>query len=284
MQAPRTGGLAQSPRRDDIRQMDAHDSGSVVSAAAQVYEDFFVPALFGRWPPVVLDAAEVSVGDHVLDVGTGTGVLARAAAERVGPTGRVVGVDVNEGMLAVARGLDARVEWRTGSAEDVPLPPDDVDVALSQFMLMFVPDPAVALTEMARVVRPGGRVAVATWAPLSQTPGYAAMHQLLHDVLGPEAARSLEVPYSLGDATDVAALVEDSFDDVTARQVAGTAHFDSVEAWVHTDIRGWTLAGSIDDEQYASVLTAARDRLAEFVLPGGGVEFPHPAVIATGRA
>ena len=70
--------------------------------AAEIYESCFVPAIFGAWARRVADAAEIRTGDRVLDVGCGTGVLAREALGRVGESGRVVGLDLNEGMLAVA--------------------------------------------------------------------------------------------------------------------------------------------------------------------------------------
>jgi ubiquinone/menaquinone biosynthesis C-methylase UbiE len=69
---------------------------------AEVYEQLFVPALFRQWGKVVTEAAAIGLGHRVLDVACGTGVLARAAAERVGPDGMVVGLDASEEMLAVA--------------------------------------------------------------------------------------------------------------------------------------------------------------------------------------
>lgn len=82
--------------------------GQVSGDAAEVYEQFFVPALFGQWAGHTLDAAGITEtsgpGSRVLDVGCGTGVVARKAARRVGPTGRVRGLDPNAGMLAEARG------------------------------------------------------------------------------------------------------------------------------------------------------------------------------------
>jgi ubiquinone/menaquinone biosynthesis C-methylase UbiE len=84
------------------RRMTYTMRGQLTGSAADIYEQIFVPAIFAQWPPVLLDAADVTPGQGILDVGCGTGVLAKAAMERVGPGGRVVGLDPNMPMLAVA--------------------------------------------------------------------------------------------------------------------------------------------------------------------------------------
>ena len=256
-------------------------TGQVVSAAARVYEEFFVPALFGAWAEPVADAAGLGPGQRVLDVGCGTGVHARAAARRVAPTGRVVGVDRNDGMLAVAADSTEPVHWRRGTAEALPFPDASFDRIVSGFVLMFLPDPARALAEMARVLTPGGRLTVTTWTSLPTTPGYAAMVDLLDETVGPAAADALRVPFSLGQSAALHDLLASVFDEVTVRRVEGTAHFPSIEAWVHTDIRGWTLADTLTEQEYQTLLDAARDRLTRFSRPDGTVSFPAPALIAT---
>jgi SAM-dependent methyltransferase len=263
--------------------MEDADRGQVVAGAALVYEEFFVPALFGQWPERVLDSAGIEPGHRVLDVGCGTGILARAAARRVGPTGRVVGVDPNEGMLSVARQSPEPVEWRTGVAEQLPLGTGSFDRVLSQFAAMFFTDPGSAFGEMVRVLAPGGTVAIATWASLDEIPGYAAMVDLLDDLLGAEAADALRAPFVLGDPDALRGLLAGGFPQVTVELHEGTARFDSIEAWVHTDIRGWTLADTIDDDQYETLLRVATDRLGRFADESGRVSFPAPALIAVAR-
>lgn len=91
-------------------------------AAAKAYEGLFVPALFGQWASRVVDTAELVEGQSVLDVACGTGVLARKAQLRTGPTGYVAGLDPSPGMLAVAKELSPSVDLRQGVAESMPFP------------------------------------------------------------------------------------------------------------------------------------------------------------------
>lgn len=266
---------------DDIA---PHEAGQVVPEAAETYESFFVPALFGQWPERVLDAAGVEAGDKVLDVGCGTGVLARAAARRLSAAGSVTGVDINDAMLAVARRSPEPVRWRNARAEKLPFPDGSYHRVVSQFAAMFFADRGRATAEMARVLRPGGRVAVANWAPVEESPGYAAMTELLHRLIGPDAADALRAPFALGSAEQLAAMLTPYLKDVAVDRHDGKARFDSVEAWVHTDIRGWTLADMIDNTQYDELLQAARIELQDFVGADGRVRFPAPALIATGSA
>ena len=100
------------------------------------------------------------------------GVVARAALRRVGATGSVVAVDPNEGMLAMAERLAPGLDIRRSVAEELPIDDDEIDCLTCQFALMFFADRARAIGEMARVLRPGGRAAVATWAAVEELPGY----------------------------------------------------------------------------------------------------------------
>jgi ubiquinone/menaquinone biosynthesis C-methylase UbiE len=119
-------------------------------------------------------------GDHrVLDVGTGTGLVALESATRLGENGSVLGVDLSEGMLAVARARAVRaasgprIEFRSMDAEALELDGDSFDAVLSLFALFHFPNPLAALGEMRRVLRPGGRlvVGVGVGPPLSSWQG-----------------------------------------------------------------------------------------------------------------
>jgi len=257
------------------------DRGQIVASAAEIYQEFFVPALFGQWPPTVLHAGAVRRGDTVLDVGCGTGVLTRAATERVTDAGRVAAIDVNEEMLAVAARAPDPVDWKLAPAEDLPFDDDSFDRVVSQFAIMFFDDRSAATAEMARVARPGGTVTVATWARVEDSPGYAAMVDLVERLFGHEAAGALLAPFAIGTAEQLHSVMAETFDEVTVTRHDGIARFDSLADWVHTDIRGWTLAELIDDDQYAELQAAAPHALSRFVDDTGRVTFAAPALVAT---
>jgi SAM-dependent methyltransferase len=128
----------------------------------------FAPAATFTTPVAahLVEFAQIKPGESVLDVGTGTGVVAVTAA-RIGAS--VTGVDLTPALLDVARensrvaGLD--IQWLEGDAENLPVPEGRFDVVVSQFGHMFAPRPDVTVAQMRRVLKPGGRIAFATWPP-----------------------------------------------------------------------------------------------------------------------
>src|SRR5215510_7095456 len=138
----------------------AQETFQLSAEVAEVYEAAFVPAFFAQWAPRLLDAAGVDHGQRVLDVACGTGIVARQASSRVGPSGSVVGLDLSEAMLTVAGRVAPDLDWVQGSADAMPLPSGSFDTVVSQMALMFFPDPAAALREMGRVVSPQGTIGV----------------------------------------------------------------------------------------------------------------------------
>jgi SAM-dependent methyltransferase len=264
--------------------MEDATSVQISKNAAEVYEDFFVPALFRQFAGPVADCLALRPGQSVLDVGCGTGVLAREALARVLPGGSVTGLDSNEAMLAVAQRLAPALGWRAGSADSLPFDSAAFDAVGCQFALMFFPDRVAALREMWRVLRPGGHLAVAVWAPLAASPGYAAMAVLLERLFGATVAAALRAPFVLGGEDKVLTLFREAGIEKPAQVTQhGSARFESLKAWLHTEIRGWTLAEVLDDAQFARLLAEARNVLGGFADAEGRIAFAAPAQIVTAR-
>jgi demethylmenaquinone methyltransferase/2-methoxy-6-polyprenyl-1,4-benzoquinol methylase len=130
---------------------------------ARVYDlmnSLMTAGLHHRWRERAADLAAVGRGDRALDVASGTGDLAIELAERVGPAGTVVGSDFSEAMLDRARQKSATVTWEWANALDLPYPDDGFDAATVGFGARNFSDLDRGLAEMARVVRPGGRVVI----------------------------------------------------------------------------------------------------------------------------
>lgn len=260
--------------------MDDATKGQVVGSAAQVYDEFFLPALFQQYAGPVADVARVHPGDHVLDVACGTGVVALELQRRVGASGRVVGLDINPGMLSVARSKSDKIVWREGDVERLPHQAEEFDAVTCQFGLMFFPDQAKAIAEMLRVLKPGGRLVLSVWDGLASSPGYDDMVRLLDDLFGKKVADAMRAPFVLGDRHRFNQVLRNGgAKNIEIQTVPGVARFPSLEQWVKTDIKGWTLADLIDDEQYARLQAAAETRLSRHVRDDG-VAFAAPAHVA----
>lgn len=254
--------------------------------AAVAYEETLVPALFHRWAEVVAAHAGLTPGQRVLDVACGTGVLARAAASQVGSTGTVVGLDVNPGMLQVARDQAPSIRWEEGRAESLPFEPASFDAVLSQFGLMFFQDRRRALTEMHRVLAPGGSLSVAVLGSLDEIPAYAILAGVIHSLVGHDVADLLRAPFALGDPPALEYLFREA--GIAAPVVhthSGPAEFPSVRDMVLADVQSWfPLAGvHLKEAVVEDLVTDAEMALERYVEPEGRVQFEVTVHVVTAR-
>ena len=252
--------------------------------AAHAYEALFEPALFGQWAPKVADAAQIQPGQRVLDVGCGTGILAREIASRVGSVGRVVGIDPSAGMLALAKRRAPAVEWREGVDESLPFPDQSFEAVVSQFALMFFTDRRQGLREMLRVLTPGGRLAVAVWDSLDEMPAYASEVALLNRMAGRQAADALRAPFVLGNRKDLAGLFSEAgvaTADITTHR--GTAQFPSIRTMVEADLRGWlpVMGVILTEELIGRILQDAEQALGSYATTDGRAAFHLSAQLVT---
>lgn len=254
----------------------------ISAAQAEEYEAAFVPALFAQWAPILLDLARVQPGQRLLDVACGTGILARTAVERVGASGTVVGVDLNEAMLAVARRVSPDLEWSQGDVAELPFEDGAFDVVLCQSAFMFFPDPAAALSEMRRVCAAGGTVGAQVYSALDDQPAYGPWVELVTQVAGPDARSLLGTYWAQGDADALGGRFEAAGLDVTGTRTAlGTARFPSIDAMVTTEVESTPLVGRLDPTAYERIREASRTLLAEYE-DGDGARVPIEALFVVG--
>jgi ubiquinone/menaquinone biosynthesis C-methylase UbiE len=174
------------------------------ASPAENYQRYFVPAIGRPVGDDLIAAAGLQTGERVLDVACGTGMVTRLAAERVGPTGAVAGLDVNPGMLAVAGSHtppDVSIEWHQANADSMPLPDQAFDVVLCQMGLQFFTNKLAALREMRRVLKPGGRALVNVPGPKPAL--FAAMTDGLARHLSPQAASFGDLVFSMHDGDEL---------------------------------------------------------------------------------
>jgi len=263
----------------------------LAGTAAEIYQEHLIPAIFGPWAPVVVESASLRPGERVLDVACGTGAVAREAAARVGSTGTVVGLDLNPGMLAVARAFPpasgAQVEWREGDATAMPFPDQAFDVVCCQLGLQYFPDRPAALREMHRVLAPGGRLMLLVWQAIDRSPGFALLAEALEQHVGAPAAAIMRAPFVFANPDEVRALIAGAgFQDVRIRGATGTVRFPSAEQFVQYQVAGSPLAGPVGEasEEARAALVSEVKAAVQPYEGSEGLAFPIGAHIATGHA
>jgi ubiquinone/menaquinone biosynthesis C-methylase UbiE len=217
------------------------------------YERYFVPAIGAPLATDLISLAALRSGERVLDVACGTGVVARLASQQVCATGTVAGLDVNPGMLAVARSATPSgmpIEWHEASAEAMPLPDASVDVVLCQMGLQFMPDKHAALREMWRVLVRGGRLILNVPGPTPRP--FTIMGEALARHIGAEAAGFAGAVFSLHDAAEIQNLVRGAgFHDVSVQSGTKPLRLPPPEEFLWQYVYSTPLADAVvqvDDE------------------------------------
>jgi len=274
-------------------QMTQQGQWQVAGSAPEVYERELVPAVFGAWAPLLVELAHPGSGERVIDVACGTGIVARIAAAHVGPSGTVVGVDLNPGMLSVARSVAltasqsaAPLKWQKASADKLPFPSASFDVVYCQLGLQFFADRPAAVREMRRALGAGGRLALMVWRSIHESPGFAVLAEALERHVGQAAEAVMRAPFGLSNADELAALVRDAgFQDVAIQQRVGTVRFPSVEKFVLSYVAGSPLAGPVsqaNDSSRGALIRDAQNTLGKYT-SNTELAFPIAAHLLSAR-
>lgn len=254
------------------------------------YERRMVPAVFRPWAERLVETADLRDGERVLDLACATGIVARVAAERVGPTGSVTGLDLLAGMLEAARiaskDVEPQIQWVEGNAAEMPLPDDSFDVVLCQQGLQFFPDKVAALEEVRRVLGSGGRGLMSVWGPIEHSPAVEALQRALERHV-PDVAGFLPVVFSLSDPDQLAGTLRQAgFADVSVRAETADVNFASVEDYLHTYLGSTPLGGivsSLPEERRQALGEEVAGSLRDYV-SASGLSFPQETNVAFGTA
>lgn len=263
--------------------MDTTNIWGITGNWAEIYHTCFVPTLIAPWVDHTLALAALRPGERLLDVACGTGAVTLPAAEIVGQTGQVVGLDPNPEALAVARRVNGqngggKIEWREGVADSLPFADGSFDCVTCQFGAMFFSERVAALKEMRRVLATGGRLVLTTWGPLDRNLGNAAMAQAWKARVSPEHAAKLNPPHSLSDPAEMGRLLHDAgYTQIDVQKQAARARFASPQALVC----GYgALIELTADESLRDALCGDVAQLLDAYCGAKGLDYPTEAVLA----
>ncbi|MGH2935744.1 MAG: class I SAM-dependent methyltransferase [Gaiellaceae bacterium] len=219
-------------------------------------------------------------GETVLELAAGAGDVGFAAAARIGDGGRLISTDVSPAMLDVARRRGAalglgNVDYRVMDAERIELEDDSVDGILCRFGYMLMPDPEAALVEARRVLRPGGRLALAVWGPPERNPFFSLIGMVLvrHGHLPPLDPSQPGI-FTLADPNGLRALLEGAgFTDTRLADVSVVFGVEGIDEYlaIIADTAGplGLALRDVDDGERSTIVDELREALAEFATPGG---------------
>ncbi|HEY3100493.1 MAG TPA: methyltransferase domain-containing protein [Methylomirabilota bacterium] len=269
--------------------MSQREQWQLTGDAAELYERYPVRYILGPWASALVARAGLKHGESVLDVACGTGVIARLAAPAVGLTGRVTGLDLNAGMVAVARSLPpppgAPITWIEGSAMAMKLPNASFDVVFCQQGLQFFPDRLAALCEMRRVLKSSGRALLSVWRGMGLY--HTAVTGALRAHVGAEVAARFSASRVVPADDELRRLAVDAgFRDVALEACRMNMRLPALDRFVLSHLAATPVAGAV-----AAASVAARAAVADEVrlalrayAEGDGVTVPDESNVVTALA
>ena len=259
------------------------------TAAAEAYEKYMVPGMFLHWAEMLVRIAAPQPDENVLDVACGTGIGARLVAEISGGTGRIAGLDIDQGMIEVARKSAGRcavpIQWHCASALSMPFDMASFDLCLCLQGLQFLPDRTAGLAELRRVLKPTGRLVASIWGPLEANAGHRAVVAALErqgvDATAAKRACSFADPEEIR-----AAAVLAGFGQIALQTEDGTSRFESIS----TFLDGMTIGSPSTRHAVARLPEAGRSVFASDVsaalepyVRNGRLEYPMRTHILVAR-
>lgn len=254
--------------------------------SSEAYHQYIGKTIVSPWTEDLIEAADVRRGHRVLDVACGTGLVAREAARRVGEAGSVAGLDMNSGMLDVARSIgELPIEWEQGDVAEIPFEDSEFDVVLCQQGLQFFADKAGALKEMNRVLKPGGRMALNLFRSIDHCPWHRAVADALERHVSPEVAAVIRGSFSLGDSNEIRGLILGAgFRDVHIRIESKLIRHPSIAEFLPGYLASTPVADLLTDpdEKMLDLVQYVSDSLRQHV-DDDGLAAPVQCHVVTAR-
>jgi ubiquinone/menaquinone biosynthesis C-methylase UbiE len=232
----------------------------LAEGAPAIYEKVLVPVMFERWAKALIALVELRPGETVLDVACGTGVTTRLANDAVGEDGHVTGLDINAPMLSNVTGLDinapmlsiarelatgSNIVWVERDVSETGLDPSSFDVVLSQHGYHYFPDKPRALSELRRVLVPGGRLALSIWDDHSAYT--SALCVAIEKYISPEIAKQQSgMRMTPNPEQLIAALTDAGFKNVEAHTQTLEIRAPSTREFVPLHLASMPIAGAFD--------------------------------------
>lgn len=250
---------------------------------AELYDRYWVPGVLDVFAPEL--ANRVEPGTRVLDLGTGTGLVAGYAADRAGSGGEITGLDPTPDLLNAARAKNfpgAPIRWLEGSGEDMPFEDATFDTVLCHQELQYVTDREATFSEIKRVLRPGGQLHAGVWSSAERQPAFCFVEDSLASHIGAEQ-RPIHA-WSFGELEELRRLAQGASPTVERSEtVERPMHSESIQQFVdvqiacagRTDENGWLAMGlvDLDDEGWLPAIDAFGDdahaALSSFVSDSG---------------
>lgn len=254
----------------------------------QVYQDILVPFMFAPYAQDLAARIAAENPGRVLEIAAGTGVVTAALREAL-PDSSIVATDLNEAMLAIARANTEilGVEWRTADAQDLPFDAESFDAVACQFGIMFFPDPARAIAEMMRVLRPGGVVAIYVWGSLEQNPAALVVQEVAGRLFPEDPPQFIgRTPHGHVDPTPYLAMLGDAgFAEASADWVAKTGRSPSAQRLAEGYCLGTPMRGEFEARRPGGASEAVAPVAEAFAarFGAGPVEAPIEAYVLTAR-
>jgi ubiquinone/menaquinone biosynthesis C-methylase UbiE len=235
------------------------------ASSAELYELEKVPAIYGPLAEKTLDLVDLGGRRHALDLGCGTGAVARALLARSGEDLEITGADLSETMLDVARrqapGRPPRLQWVQADARDLPFDTGAFDIAFCQQALQFFADKAGSLRELRRVLAPGGALAMSVWSRIGETAN--AIGEAAERRLGANLHQRALAPFMLRDPVELHEMISHAgFRDVTFREIKMLRTLDPALEAMRNEIRASPYYDAVAAAGHGALEAIAEDACA----------------------